>query len=51
MIFPGAGEHEDPWACHDQFEEMRVVPEEVLKGVTNEEPHGKIFSGKSITSP
>ncbi|KAL7515307.1 LOW QUALITY PROTEIN: hypothetical protein ACHAXN_012772 [Cyclotella atomus] len=36
-----SGRHIEP------FESLRVVPEEVLKGVRNEAPPGKFFSAKS----
>lgn len=44
-----SGRHIEPWAFDGRFESLRVVPEEVLKGVRNEAPPGKFFSGKSVT--
>ena len=46
-----SGERRETWAFRDRFDEMKVVPEEVLKGVKNEAPPGKFFSGKSVTNP
>mmetsp|Transcript_20524 Transcript_20524/g.37024 ORF Transcript_20524/g.37024 Transcript_20524/m.37024 type:complete len:374 (-) Transcript_20524:241-1362(-) len=45
-----SGNTEEPWAFNDKFEELLIVPEEVLEGVKNEAPPGRFFSGKSITA-
>jgi len=45
-----SGNRESPWAIDGRFEQLLMVPEEVLQGVKNEAPPGKLFSGKSLTN-
>ena len=45
-----SGRRERPWAYDGRFEELLIVPKEVLQGVKNEAPPGRFFSGKSLTN-
>ena len=46
-----SGQQRSPWAFDGRFQELLMVPEEILQGVNNEAPPGKFFSGKSLTKP
>lgn len=39
---------ETPWLGGGHFERVLVVPEEILEGVQNEAPPGKLFSGRAL---
>ena len=42
-----SGGQDRPWAAGDMFNDLLIVPEEVLLGVSNESPPGRFFSGKT----
>lgn len=50
IVYTFSGRMQTPHAFDSTFEDLLVVPEEVLNGVKNEAPSGRFFSGKSITS-
>jgi len=48
--FSGRTKTHSVWAFNGKFDDLLVVPKEVLEDVKNEAPPGRFFSGKSVTS-
>ena len=50
IVYTFSGERETPWADDDKFDDLLVVPDEVLQGVRNDAPPGRFFSGQQSKS-